>query len=209
MNFTDPLNQILGQLSKIKILRYLIRVNVAMNGREIAKAVGLSHVKCHAALKELAEQGMISMRRIGRSNVYEIQQDHLVVKDWLKPLFREEEKLKNRLARMIISCLTIKPESIILFGSVARKQDQPGSDIDLLFIMPGGTDLKKCGREVADAAEEVTQLFGNQLSPLCMGRKTFLRKLEKGEHFAEEIAKTGEVIYGKSITELLIDENRG
>lgn len=200
MNFTQPLNQILGQLSKIKILRFLLKTNLAMNGREVAKAVGLSHVKCHTALKELAEQGIISMRKIGRSNVYEIQQDHLVVKDWLKPLFREEDRLKNRLAGIILKRLAMKPDSIILFGSVARGQDQPGSDIDLLFIMSNGTDLKKCAREVMDAAEEVTQLFGNQLSPLFMGRSNFLRKLKKGDRFAKEAAKTGEVIYGKTIS---------
>ena len=206
MNFTYPLNHILGQLSKIKILRFLIKSGVSMNGREIGKAVGLSHVRCHTILKELSEQGIVSLRRIGRSTVYEIQEDHIVVKDWLEPLFRKEELLVQNLAQVVIDYLTTKPLSIILFGSIAKNQDQAGSDIDLLLIMPGSADLKRCNEAIMKSEEQVTKLYGNHLSPLFIKHSAFIKKLKKGDPFFQEVLKYGHSIYGLTFTELLTNE---
>ena len=119
MNFTYPLDHILGQLSKIKIIRFLIKAGVPMNGREIGKAVGLSHVRCYTILKEFSEQGIVSLRQIGRSTVYELQQNHIVVKYWLKPLFLKEELLKNSLARAVTNYLSTNKLSVIGYYSLA------------------------------------------------------------------------------------------
>jgi len=205
MNFTHPLDHIIGQPSKIKIIRFLIKTGIAMNGREIGKAVGLSHVRCHTILKEFSEQGIVSLRQIGRSTVYELQQNHIVVKDWLKPLFRKEDLLENSLARTITNYLSIKPLSIILFGSVAKKQDRAGSDIDILLIMPDNANLKTCKREIAKSEEKITQLYGNHLSPLLIQRATFIGKLKKADHFLKEVLEYGHSIYGRAFSELLTD----
>ncbi|MDP8248210.1 MAG: nucleotidyltransferase domain-containing protein [Candidatus Tritonobacter lacicola] len=207
MNFTQPLDHILGQLSKIMILRFMIHARLPMNGREIAKAVGLSHVRCHTILKELSEQGIITLRKIGRSTVYELQHDHIVVKHWLKPLFREEKQLKKRLARTVTKHLSVNPVSVILFGSIARKEDRLGSDIDMLLIMPGRANLKKCKRELSGAEEAVTQLYGNHLSPLLMKHNLFITKLKREDPFLKEVLRDGQQIYGKTIPELLSNES--
>lgn len=207
MNFTYPLDYIIGQPSKIKILRFLIKVRVAMNGREIGNAVGLSHVRCHTILKELSEQGIVSLRQIGRSTVYELQQNHIVVKDWLKPLFKKEGLLKNSLARTVTNYLSIKPLSIILFGSVAKKQDRAGSDIDILLIMPDKANLKTCKREISGSEEIITQLYGNHLSPLFIKRASFIAKLKNEDRFLNEVLKYGYSIYGRAFSELLTDDN--
>jgi len=207
MNFTYPLDHIIGQPSKLRILRFLIKVGVPMNGREIGKAIGLSHVRCHTILKELSEQGIVSLRQIGRSTVYELQQNHIVVKDWLKPLFRKEHLVQNSLARGVANYLSIKPLSVILFGSVAKKQDRAGSDIDILLIMPDNADLKICKREIAGSEEKITQLYGNHLSPLFIKRASFIRKLKKGDHFLTEVLEYGHSIYGRAFSELLTDDD--
>jgi len=37
----------------------------------------------------------------------------------------------------------VKPQRIILFGSAARGQSQPDSDLDLLVVVPEGTHRRK------------------------------------------------------------------
>ena len=208
MNFTEPLNRILGQLSKIKILRYLIRADVAMNGREIAQAVGLSHVKCHTALKELSEQGFISVRQVGRSNLYELQSGHIIIRDWLRPLFRKEEEMKKRLAEIVVRRLSVKPESLIIFGSIAKEKERPDSDIDLLCVVSGRQELKKCEKELAEVGEEITRLFGNRLAPQIITKKSLLGKSKRGDRFINLVTGSGEVIYGKTIAEMMSDAAR-
>ena len=206
MNFTNPLDHILGQPSKIRILRFLILTGVPMNGREIGKAIGLSHVQCHAALKELAEQGLVSMRRVGRSNLYELQRDHIVVCDWLQPLLIQEKDLKQQLAEAVVKSLSSRPLSLILFGSIVRREDKPGSDIDLLVVMPDRSNPEKSRSELENAGEEVTRRFGNRLSPLLMSRSEFLKKRKRKDVFWNNILKQTEIIFGKSIPELIAHE---
>ena len=208
MNFTEPLNRILGQLSKIKILRFLIRAQVGMNGREIAQAVGLSHVKCHTALKELSEQGVVSVRRIGRANLYELRADHIIIRRWLAPLFHEEAVLKKRLATVINHRLSVKPESLIIFGSISKKKERPDSDIDLLCVVENRAALKQCEKDLIIASEEVTRQFGNRLAPQLIIKKSFLAKLKERGTFIAEVIRTGEVIYGKTIAEMRSDDAR-
>jgi len=207
MNFTYPLDYILGQPSKIKILRFLIKSGVSMNGREIGKAVGLSHVRCHTILKELSEQGIVSFRQIGRSTVYELQQNHIVIKDWLKPLFKKEDLLKNSFARTVTNFLSIKPLSVILFGSMSKKLARAESDIDILLVMPDKVNLKSCKREIIGLEENITRLYGNHLSPLFIKRAAFIRKLKTGDQFLKEVLKSGCLIYGRVFAELLTDDS--
>lgn len=206
MNFTNPLDLILGQPSKIKILRFLILTGVPMNGREIGKAIGLSHVQCHAALKDLAEQGMVSMRRVGRSNLYELQQNHIVVRDWLKPLLIQERNIKASLAETVVKSLSSRPLSLILFGSIARREEKPGSDIDLIVVMPDRSNPEKTREELENAAEEVTIRFGNRLSPILMNRTEFLKKRKRQDLFPGNALKQAEVIFGFSLPELIAHE---
>jgi len=196
MNFNEPLNRILGQLSKIKIMRFLIRTDLAMNGREIAQTVGLSHVKCHTALKELSEQGIVSVRRVGRSNLYELQTDHIVIRDWLRPLFRKEKELKKHLAELLVRRLSFRPEALIIFGSIAKGKERPDSDIDLLCVVSGAGEVKKCEKELIAAGEEITRLFGNRFAPQVITKKSLLAKSKLGEKFINGVIGNGEGIYG-------------
>ena len=179
-----------------------------MNGREIAQAVGLSHVKCHTALKELSEQGIVSVRRVGRSNLYELQTDHIVIRDWLRPLFRKEKELKKHLAELLVRRLSFRPEALIIFGSIAKGKERPDSDIDLLCVVSGAGEVKKCEKELIAAGEEITRLFGNRFAPQVITKKSLLAKSKLGEKFINGVIGNGEGIYGKSIAEMMSDAAR-
>ncbi|NGZ28491.1 MAG: nucleotidyltransferase domain-containing protein [Magnetococcales bacterium] len=46
---------------------------------------------------------------------------------------------------------TTQPERIILFGSAARDQMGPDSDLDLLVVMPDGTHRRQMSRSIYQA----------------------------------------------------------
>ena len=48
-----------------------------------------------------------------------------------------------------------QPERIILFGSHARGDAQPDSDIDLLVVMPDGTDRRQTAIAIQDVLHDV------------------------------------------------------
>lgn len=48
-----------------------------------------------------------------------------------------DEAQTQEIVRRVIE--TVRPIRIILFGSAARGEDRPGSDIDMMVVMPNGT----------------------------------------------------------------------
>ena len=59
----------------------------------------------------------------------------------LKPIYDWESGLLGELAAMYVEHLGDKVFSIRLFGSVARDDQKPGSDVDLLLTVADGVDL--------------------------------------------------------------------
>lgn len=198
-----PLDEILGQYSKVKILRFLVRSQSQLNGREIAKNVRLSHVKTHTALKDLTRHGVVNMRSVGNSLIYWLNEEHFLVKEIIRPTFEKEENIFIHIVRIILKEIrSAQPLSVILFGSFAKGNASADSDIDVVIIYPHAYQKSLVAKGLSEAGKKVISLFGNHLAgtPLAIGE--FQRKLKAKNKFINEIVRTGKVIYGKDISEL-------
>ncbi|MCL6509390.1 MAG: nucleotidyltransferase domain-containing protein [Anaerolineae bacterium] len=67
-----------------------------------------------------------------------------------------DPKLITQLVNAIVGA--VQPIQIILFGSAARGQMRPGSDIDLLVVMPDGTHRRH-------TAQRLYQMIGGIETP--------------------------------------------
>ena len=76
MRFHNSLDGILSQQSKVKVLRYLANQHAEFTGREIARSVGLSHTITHTVLDSLYNEGVVLMRKFGRSIQWHIWWGH-------------------------------------------------------------------------------------------------------------------------------------
>ena len=94
--------------------------------------------------------------------------------------------------------------SLILFGSVARGEASPASDIDLLAIVEGGefSFAAKKLREIEAKIERKGREKGPNIELVIMSQED-LRKAEK--HFIENIIREGVLLFGKS-AELKVED---
>jgi len=200
----EPLNSIFDQFSKLKVLRLLTRTDAELSGREIAKAVGISHVICNRSLQELSRHGLIRMRKAGRSILYSLNKDHILVKDFLTPLFLKENRLFSLLKKLLLEKLSEpKPLSIVLFGSQIKKERaRPDSDFDIMFILPNDIDLKKFKREIAQSEAKIERIFGNRAALLIMKKNEFLKRRDKGDSLLLSVEKENKLIFGKHLREI-------
>lgn len=204
MLLVNQLDHILGQTSKIRILRFLITTDLELNGREIAVAVGLSHVKSHTALKELNQHGVVEMRRSGKSILYRLNLKNVLVKKMLIPLFGKEMRLKNILEEIISEYLKKPaPRSVILFGSFASGRARPDSDIDMLIVASRKEDIPLFKEGLEKAEIEITIGFGNHLAPIVMDEAEFKKRFKNKDKLIRNIAKEGKVLFGDSINDLI------
>jgi predicted nucleotidyltransferase len=85
-----------------------------------------------------------------------------------------------------------KPERIILFGSAARGNAAPDSDLDFLIIKD---DTPYRGR---DRMIEVSRLVNRNMPAdfLVYRREEFEKRLAMGDPFLEMVVAEGKVLYG-------------
>jgi predicted nucleotidyltransferase len=208
MKYYQPLNDLLGQKSTVKILRRLSLTRLEMSGRRIAAELNLSPWTCHLALRELAEQGILIVRNVGRTHLFQLNEKNYIVEKLLLPLFAVEAELLPTAIREITVGLPGSIVSVILYGSISRHEERPSSDVDLLVLVAGENDR----REVRAFFERENEFFiarhGNVLSPLILSVAEFDRRYRDGDELAREIVETGQMIYGQLISEVLAHESQ-
>lgn len=204
MLFVNPLDSILGQLSKVKILRFLCKTQAEFNGREISKITKLSHVKCHTALKSFASHGLLIYRNVGRSTLYKVNTDNFLIKNILQPLFSKEADLLEYLIIDIVKIFKeLKPTSIIVYGSTIREDARADSDVDLLIIFKDDANPYLIKKYIEQVSELLSPKYGNQLSCKAIKESSFKQKIKNENNLYSEIIRTGKLVYGKTISELL------
>ena len=203
MRLHRPLDDILGSRSKVALLRFLVRFPAEKSGRELARELGLAHRTCQLALRQLAEQGVVEPRRVGTARVYRINHRNVLVQDILAPAFEKEDALLERFVKDLRRRMRQRPVSLILFGSVARQEERPTSDVDLLFIAKDPKAARLAQDEADALAGDLAQAYGNVPMLLVIDRKTFARKVKAKDSFYLEVVNTGRVVFGKSVFEIL------
>lgn len=202
-----PANQfdhILGPTSKIKILRFLTTAIPELNGREIANAVGISHVNAHVALKELSQYGIVVMHRAGKSILYSLNLNNLLVKRILIPFFEKEARLGRMIGEILSKNLKKPfPRSVILFGSYALGLASPTSDIDVLVIASKKKDIPFLNAGLKKAEITIIIGFDKQLAPLVMDEDEFRKRFKNNNKLIRNIVREGVVLSGLTINDLI------
>jgi DNA-binding transcriptional ArsR family regulator len=138
MDFRRPLQVVTPTLDG-DVLSVLARAEAEMTGRELQRVIGRgSHQGIRNAADRLAEQGVVSRRSAGNANLYALNRDHIAAA-WIEGLASLPAQVLDRL-RDAINAWEKLPVLVVLFGSVARGEATPQSDLDLLVVRPAGCD---------------------------------------------------------------------
>lgn len=207
MRVHDPLNKVLNNEIKVKILRFLCKTGAEWSGRQIAQEIKVSPAACHRALRELNNERALLVRSVGKSHLYCLNKENLIVSDLLNPLFEKESKIPDEVYRTIvknISSLVINDiVSIVVFGSVKKKKERPTSDIDVLVLVRNLEDKSEVEEDFGKVSEKIIGRFGNVLSAYIQTIKEFRQKCKEGTALARDISKSHRLLFGKPLEELL------
>lgn len=202
MIFHQPLNSIFGQKTKINILRHLALYRKEAATRELARETGIAAPNILKLLKELEAENILTSKKIGNSISYSLNRANLLVKKIIWPAFNYENNLLNELGSYLAANLKLPIISIILFGSRARGEEKPKSDIDLAFIVRAG-DEARCEKEIIDLNPAVSASFGSSIAPIIYRAAEFSAKAKSRERLVKNIVKEGRIIYGRLISDLV------
>lgn len=208
MKITYPLDDVFDSAVKVKILRFLIRTGAEWNGRQISKEIRVSPATAHKALQALHGQGVLVMRNVGKTHIYDLNEGNYLVNDLLRPLFDRENRVLNCIIDLIrkkihISRIMKNIISVCLFGSVSTGKDNPASDIDLAVIVRSEKDRDGVEKLFEAIDKKVFSEFGNTVSPYINTEAEFRSKHRKGADIVTNILKSNKLIYGKEIDSIL------
>jgi len=198
MRFTDYLEEILSTKLDIRILRTLFRYPTKeFNENELARVSKVGQKTVNRAMPKYVIHGIVSVRTIGRANVYTLNSKHYVAEQ-LKSLFQVEEGAKLELKRMLKEAFRMDETvvSLAIFGSIAKGREGPTSDIDVFILTRDKEGTKKRLQKVMEA---VMRRFGNVISEYILTPHEFEEK--RRTPTIKEIIVDGELIIGKPLVE--------
>lgn len=199
MTLSRPLETLLSP-EKAQILSALDRTGQPLTGRTIAALTGtVSQATVSRQLLQLCELGLVLKVPGG----YELNRDHLSYPA-LAALFEIPDELQRRIAADVARWNS-PPLSVVLFGSVARREEWRGSDIDLLVVRPESVpfDDLRWAADVATLSERVTRWCGSPCEVLEYTPGE-LADLERGhDPLIETLRRDGITLTGASLGTVL------
>ena len=196
-----PLDRIFSASSHVPILRALQDSREGMSGRSIAREAHINHQACAVAVKNLEALGILQRQGSGKTQLIRVNFENCLVKNSLLPLLRQErelpKKIKGEIAETFKDALTLT-----LFGSSARGEDAPGSDMDALLIVdePRKHKIQKRASEYAPA---FIRRYGIRLSPIVMTTAEAKRRIKKSDPLLKNIVSEGTDLLPKRLRDML------
>lgn len=169
MRLDDPLDETFASASHVRMLRALfgLPADMGRSGRDLARRAAMSHPRANQVLAQLAEQGLVKVERLPRTDLYRLNRQHVLAAP-LSMLFEFEPKLKIELRSLVareIRARGLPVKQARIFGSAARGGMSAGSDVDLALV----TSRDKV-EAVEAAAQEIAEIararFGTRINVL-------------------------------------------
>lgn len=147
--------------------------------RELARQTGTSAGTLHRELSKLAEAGLLLRERQGNQVLYQANRACPVFEE-LAGLFRKTSGAVSVLQQALQG---LKPQIrfALLFGSLARGTETPGSDVDVLIVGDAGF------AEVVKALYPAQELLQREINPVVYSDSEFLLRLQNKEPLLLEV----------------------
>lgn len=177
--------------------------------RELAKLSRVGVGTVSSEFNKLAKEGLVEQKSEGQEKYYKLNLTsprtrklcELFEIDKSEKLYKEKRRLAWVLEDFTKRVSDFAPEiqSIILFGSVARGEATPRSDIDILVITPNSEEerFNELMNAVDRLAAEVSGRYPAKLVLIVMMTKDFERNVKDKKRFAADVLKDGIVLFGQ------------
>ena len=195
------LDEVFRSWSHVAALRALLDTSSGFTGNEVARVSGMQPRSALRALSALEELGIVRRQRGGRDHIFTLNREHVLVCDALLPLYHSERQLPEVVKTAIAEILKGSVMSAVMFGSVAKAEETPQSDLDLCCVVKTNRE-KEIVRTRLDAESDMLyQKFGVKVAPVIF---TVDEIRKKGRTLlVRDILAHGKLIAGKPFKGLL------
>lgn len=189
--------------SRLSVLRCLYNAPQPLTGREIARRATLSPQQAHSVLKALVLLGIVELAVAAPAHLFSLNRRHWVITDVVRVIFDGEKNWLENMLRDLSLGLPPCVKALVLFGSGASGQLRATSDIDLLALVDDDRNKQAALAYFSGRSAETLARCHYPLAPVVLTLHEFRGKYKKKDEFVRTVLKTGRVISGKLLTEIL------
>ena len=199
----QPLDQILGRETHVRVLRALVQHGDLMSRSQIETATRMPARSVNHALGRLAETGVLKAAGTSNVRLYTLAPAHPLTQA-VHELFESEAARYRDLVRTIADIAerqTPHVKAIWLYGSVARKEDRFDSDLDVVVVIEA-SKTAAIRENVLDELERVGDRFAVSISPIVLTRADVERVAADGDPWWQNLRDEARTLYGRRPTAL-------
>jgi len=198
------LDKILGSKTKVNALSVLVtQPERRIIENELAKEAGASVSEINRQLIDLVDAGIVTMQRVGKSKVYQMNQQNFLFEP-LKNVFKSLEQIYREIANKITKSITDKHkvETVLLFGSLTSKRIRSDfvkepSDIDIMIIVKNKEQTENVRKDVLNFVNsQISPVYGINVYPIVLSIEDYLSGLAE-DPFIMDVHSRGEVLHGE------------
>lgn len=193
-----PLTRILGTPGQVRLLRELVRHGGQLAAPQLARTAGLTAAGARRALQALVGQGVVTVTGQQRGQLYRLNHAHPLGAA-LTALFDAEallwEQFWDALRQSVARRAPIA--AAWLYGSAARGEDRPDSDIDVLLAVAGKNDVARAAEEVREAMHALEDRYGTRVSVIALSAADIRARAARGDAFWASVVADARPIKGE------------
>lgn len=195
MLFYRSLNEVFRSWTHVAVLRVLQHTTAGFTGNQVAREAGMHPRSALKALTALEGLGIIHRQRGGRDHLFTLNRDHFLLVEGILPLLQSERRMIEHLETELRRLLKGRVIAAILFGSVARQEEGPRSDVDICLVTGDKSSRVIVQDMLHEHAPRFFRTIGAKLSPIFFTESEFRRKRETS--LVKTIVSDGICIVGK------------
>ncbi len=204
MDFLRPVEAVIPG-AQGKLLAVFAQTNAALSVRTAARLSGVSLAQTSRILPELAAFGILERSEVPPSTVYRIIEENVAARA-IKQLARSRDLVLAELGE-VAKAMPAPPLSIVVFGSFARGDAGPESDIDVVMVHQSGVDATPIWSEgVEEWRRVVRRLTGNEVEVMEIDECLIGSRLRSRKPVWRDISREGIPVFGKTLDELQTHE---
>lgn len=176
---TEPTQLLFGAYHRRLLGLLLMRPEQSFHLREVGRLTGVPSGPAHRELKRMERAGLVSTNRAGNQVRYQANKASPIFEE-LAGIMRKTSGMADVL-REALALLADRIQVAFVFGSVAKGEESPRSDVDLMVVG------KVSFEDVVQAVYGVHERLRREVNPVVMPPKDFARKLKTKDRFVTRL----------------------